>query len=260
LVLSWIDVGLNRIQNRVLAAGQPAVRSLLLLSRRIVKALAVMTIGLLILNSLGFNLSVVLAGLGIGGLAIALAAQKTIENLFGGISVLSDKSLQVGDTCRVGEHVGQVEDIGLRSTAIRALDRKLVYIPNGVLATMQLENLSSRDKFRFNHVIGLRYETTPDQLRNVLAALRRLLYQHPNVENESARVRLLRFGAYSLDAELFAYVLAAGYLEFLGVQEDLLLRIMDIVSNSGTGFAFPSQTTYTASDRFSTEPRAPATG
>jgi MscS family membrane protein len=248
LLLTWIEVGASRFQRRLLAAGQTAMQSLFPLSRRILKALVVIVIGLLILKSLGANLSVALTGLGIGGLAVALAAQKTIENLFGGISVLSDKSIQVGDVCRLGEHVGQVEDIGLRSTAVRALDRRLIYVPNGVLAAMQLENLSRRDKFWFHHVIGLRYETSPSQLRYVLAELRLLLEQHPKVERGTHRVRFLRFGAYSLDAEVFAYIFIADYLEFLSVQEDLLLSIMDIVSASGTGLAFPSQTTYTAPD------------
>jgi len=157
--------------------------------------------------------------------------------------------MQVGDACRLGEQVGVVEDIGLRSTAVRALDRRLIYIPNGALAAMQLENLSRRDKFWFNHILGLRYETSPDQMRYVLAELRRLLDGRPQVESGTARVRFLRLGAYSLDVEVFAYILAADYAEFLRVQEELLLNIMDTVSACGTGFAFPSQTTYAARDQ-----------
>jgi MscS family membrane protein len=173
---------------------------------------------------------------------------ETIENLFGGI-IISDKPINVGDFCRAGEFLGTVEDIGLRSTRIRTLDRTVVAIPNGQLATMSLENFSMRDRIWLHHTVGLRYETTADQLRYVLAEIRRLLYAHPKVESESARTRFIRFAGSSLDVEIFAYVLTTDPRVFLAVQEDLLLRIMDIIEASGTSMAFPSQTAYIARDR-----------
>jgi MscS family membrane protein len=144
--------------------------------------------------------------------------------------------------------LGTVEDIGLRSTRIRTLSRTVVAIPNGQLAVMNIENYSVREKFWFHHMIGLRYETSADQLRYVLAEVRRMLHEHSKVDPADARIRFVGLGASSLDLEMFAYIKAAGMPEFLGIQEDLLLRIMDIVAKSGTGIAFPSQITYVARD------------
>jgi MscS family membrane protein len=176
--------------------------------------------------------------------AIAFAAQKTLENLFGGIMIISDKPIQVGDFCRAGEFLGVVEDIGLRSTRLRTVDRTIVSIPNGQLATMSLENFTLRDRIRFRHLIGLRYETAADQLRNVLDGIYRLLREHSRVDSQDARVRFVGFGSSSLDVEILAYILTTDFTVFLGIQEELLLRIMDIIEASGTAVALPSQTTY----------------
>lgn len=199
---------------------------------------------LYVCHGLGFNITAILAGLGVGGLAIALAGQKTIENLFGGISVILDQPVRVGDFCRFGDKTGTVEDIGLRSTKIRSLDRTVIAVPNADFAHIQLENFSKRDKIRYCKTLGLRYETTPDQMRLVLLELKELLVSHPMVADDPARVRFVDFGAYSLDIEIFCYILTSDYNEFLMVAEDLNLRIMDIVSQCGCDFAFPSHTTY----------------
>jgi MscS family membrane protein len=196
----------------------------------------------------GINLTAVVAGLGVGGIAVAFAAQKTIENFFGGVFLVWDKPIRLGDFCRTAEHVGTVEHIGLRSTLIRTLNRTVVSIPNGQLSTVSIENFALRDRFLFKHTLNLRYETTADQLRYLLAQIRELLYQHPRVDSTTARIRFVAFGQSSLDAEIFAYVLEKDYETFLAVQEDLLLRIMDLVESSGSGFAFPSQTLYMSKD------------
>jgi len=139
-------------------------------------------------------------------------------------------------------------DVGLRSMQLRTVDRSVVYVPNGTLATMEVENLSRRDKFLFKPVVGLRYETTLEQLQRVATDIKASLTTDARVEHETLRVRLVRFGAYSLDVEVFAYVKAADYPSFLGVQEELLMRIMGIVKYAGTGLAFPSQTMYVRTD------------
>jgi MscS family membrane protein len=190
----------------------------------------------------------VLAGLGIGGLAIALAAQKTLENLFGGVSVLADEVIRVGDTCRFGDRVGTIEDISLRSTRIRTTERTELSIPNGALAAMNVENLTRRDKILFNPTLGVRYETSADQLRYLLAEVRRMLYEHPKVESESARIRFANFDNSALSLEIFSYVLTPDFAEFTVIREDLLLRIMDLVRKSGSDFAFPSRTLYMTRD------------
>jgi MscS family membrane protein len=222
--------------------------SIVELGRKLSKILVV-TAGIVVIFYIaGINIAAVLTGLGIGGIAIAFAAQKTLENLFGGIMIISDQPIRVGDFCRAGDYLGTVENIGLRSTRIRTLKRTVVSVPNGQLALMSLENFTMRDKVWFHHTLRLRYETTADQLRYVLAEIRKMLYEHPKVESYSARIRFTGFGNSSLDLEIFAYALEKEYEPFLHVQEDLLLRIMDIVEASGSGFAFPSQTAYIGKD------------
>jgi MscS family membrane protein len=193
----------------------------------------------LILRSLGIELTAVIAGLGIGGIAIAFAAQKTIENLFGTVMVVTDEAIQVGDYCQAGAIEGRVDSIGLRSTRIRTLDRALVSIPNGQLAAMSIGNLARRDKFLFRHNIRLRYETTAEQLRHVLAEIRKMMSERGQLESASIRTRLIRFGDNSLELEAFAYVLTDDAEVFLEIQEELLLRIIDIVEASGTAVALP---------------------
>ena len=187
----------------------------------------------LILRSMGFELTAVIAGLGIGGIAFAFAAQKTIENLFGTVMVVADEAIQVGDYCQAGTIEGRVESIGLRSTQIRTLDRALVSVPNGQLAATSIGNLARRDKFLFRHSIRLGHETTPDQVRHVLAEIRKMMLEQAKLEPETVKTRLIRFGDASLELEAFAYVSTRDQGAFLDIQEELLLRIMDIVEASG---------------------------
>ena len=162
---------------------------------------------------------------------------------------MADQPIRVGDFCRFGDvKVGTVEEIGVRSTRIRTLDRTIVTIPNSEFAEIQLENFAARDQMRLYTMMGLRYETTPDQLRHVLAELRRLLAAHPLVTEAPRRVRFVGFGAHSLDLEVFAYIAVNDWNEFLKIREDIYLRMMDVVRESGTGFAFPSQTLYLGRD------------
>ncbi|MGB9234978.1 MAG: mechanosensitive ion channel family protein, partial [Terriglobales bacterium] len=186
--------------------------------------------------------------LGIGSIAIALAAQKTLENLFGGISVLADEVIRVGDYCRFGDRTGTVEDISLRSTRVRTDDRTQLSIPNGAVAAMNVENFSRRDKFLFNPSLSVRPETSPDQLRYLLAEIRRLLYEHPKIDADTADIRLTGFGASALTLAITGYVPTRNFNEFAAIREDLLLRIMEIVRRSGSALAVPSQTLYLGRD------------
>jgi len=244
-VIQW---SLHRVRNRALARGHAGTGSLMLLGERILKAVIFCVGVLAVLGNLGFNMSTALAGLGIGGLAIGFGAQKTIENLFGGVSVLGDEVFRVGDVCRFGDRTGVVEDIGLRSTRIRTDERTLVAIPNGTVATINLENLSRRDKILFKTNLGLRLESKPDHIRYVLAEIRRLLYSHPKVETKTVRVRLTEIAGSSLTVEVVAYILTRDFNEFAAVREDLLLRMMDVMEDSGGGLALPSQTLYLSRD------------
>jgi MscS family membrane protein len=220
----------------------------MLLGERIIKAVVFVMAAFAILGALGFNMTTALAGLGIGGLAIGFGAQKTIENLFGGVSVLGDEVIRVGDVCRFGDRTGTVEDIGLRSTRVRTEERTLLAIPNGTVATINVENLSRRDKILFKATFGFRPETTADHMRFILAEIRKLFYSHPKIESSSVRVRLIEIASSALNVEFLSYVMTQDFNEFAAVREDLLLRMMDIVEESGTGFALPSQTLYLGRD------------
>jgi MscS family membrane protein len=239
---------LQRLRVRAVLAGRTGTGSLMLLGQRLLKAVIVIITVFAVLSVLGFNMTTALAGLGIGGIAIAFAAQKTLENLFGGVSVLADEVIRVGDVCRFGDRTGTVEDISLRSTRVRTPDRSELSIPNGSLATMNVENLSRRDKILFNTTLGLRGETSSNQLRYVIAQVRRLFYEHAKVETSTARIRFVGIDEGVLSLEVFCYVLTRDVPEFLAIREDLLFRIMDIVDASGTSFASPSRTLYLGRD------------
>jgi MscS family membrane protein len=244
-VIRWF---LQRVRNRALARGHSGTGSLMLLGERIIKAIVVVMALFLILGVLGFNLSTALAGVGIGTLAVGFGAQQTIANLFGGVSVLGDEVIRVGDVCKFGDRTGTVEDIGLRSTRVRTEERTLLAIPNGTVATINVENLSRRDKLLFKTVLGLHSETSPDQVRDVLAQMREILKNHPKIEASTARVRLTEVTTSAINIELVCYVLTRDFDEFATAREDLLLRIMKFVEDSGTNLASASQTLYLSGD------------
>ena len=248
LLLRVVDMLAREAQWRFASRGNPAAASVVPLGRRTLKVVVGMLAAIVVLQNFGLNVTGFLAGLGVVGLAAALAAQKSLEHFFGGLMLIADRPVQVGDFCRFGDRVGTIEDIGLRSTRVRTLDRTVLSIPNGEFASLPLENFMRRDRIWLSATLGLRYETSPDQLRHVLVQLKRLLLAHPKVDPDPARVRFVGFGAYSLDLEIFAYVRTTDWAEFLAVREDVYLRMMDVVAASGTGFAFPSQTIYAGKD------------
>jgi MscS family membrane protein len=247
----WLLTRVTRaISSRVAASlssrGMYAERSILTLLRRFVEVTIFVLVLLIVLHGLGFDVSTALAGVGIGTLALGLGAQKTFENMFGGISLLFDKVIQVGDMCMVNGQLGVVEDIGLRSTRFRTLERTMLSVPNGTMATVVLENLRFRDKFLLQQVIRLRYQLSPDQIRLVLQQINKILRESPKVEDTSARVRLLRFGEYGLEIEVFCYILDGEYAAYLATQEGLLLTIMDTLEKAGDVVALAPQATFVA--------------
>jgi MscS family membrane protein len=252
-VVRMVTVVSRLIQLRMAERGNAVGISAIPLVRRVVNALIVLVALVLVISNLGVNMTGIIAGLGVGGLAVALAAQKSLENLFGGITLIMDQPVHVGDFCRFGDKVGTVEDIGLRSTRIRTLDRTMVTIPNAEFSSMQIENYARRDRIGFSLTIGVRYETRPDQLRYLLIELKRMLLAHPKIDPDPARVRFTGFGVNSLDITIFAYVRTTDHTEFLAVREDVLLRILEVVETAGTGFAFPSQTVYGNTEGFDPE-------
>ena len=237
-----------RITKKLTLSGRMAERSVVSLGRRVLEVLAFIVIGLIALSALGVNVTAALAGLGIGGLAIGLGAQKTFENLLGGISILTDKALLIGDSCRIGDQRGTVEDIGLRSTKLRTEERTVVTIPNGTVASAVLENFRQRDKILFRQLIRLRYDLAPDHIRYALQELRASLKENNRIEDATARVRLLRFGDAGIEVECYAYVLVRDFAEFLAIQESVLLSLVDTLERTGAAVAFPSQATLITKD------------
>jgi MscS family membrane protein len=218
--------------------------SVLPLGRQILKLSVFLFAILAVISAWGYNTSTILAGLGVGGLAVALAAQKTIENLFGGISVIGDRPVLVGDVCHFGNQTGTVTHIGLRSTRIRTADRTIISIPNGQFSSMALENISLRDKIWFHPTLSLRRDATSGQLLEVLSSVREILKAHPKAETGDLPVRFVGVGPYSLDVEVTAYIKTVDYDEFLALQQDLLLRMLQAVEKSGTALAVPLQESF----------------
>ena len=199
-------------------------------------------------KALGLPVFSLIAGLGVGGLAVALAIRPTLENLVGGMILYSDRTVRVGDLCKFKDHVGFVERIGVRSISVRALDQTLISVPNARFAEMEIISWADCDKRLIASTIGLRYETDPDQLRYILAKTREMFHAHPKIDKNTVRVRFAGYGASSLDIDIRVYALTREWDEFYAIREDVLLRINDIVRNSGSGFAFPSRTLYVRQD------------
>jgi MscS family membrane protein len=250
LAARLVDLALDRLRATMLARHRSFSSSVLPLISRLVKLSVLLLAIAAVLSEWGYNAAALLAGLGVGGIAIALAAQKTIENFFGGVSVISDRPVSVGDFCKVGDRMGTIEDIGLRSTRFRTLDRTVVSVPNAQFSSMTLENFEKRDKMLFHVTLNLRRDSTPDQVRTVLNSISRILVSHPAVEPGALPVRFVGVGTYSLDIEIFVYVLTRSGDEFLRIQQDLLLKILDAVKEAGTALALPTQ----ASIDYSTNP------
>ena len=201
------------------------------------------------LEQQGITLLPLIAGFGVGGLALGLAGRTTAENMISGMYMLVHRPVGVGDFCRFsGDQLGTVKSIGLRATRIQGLDRTVTSVPNAEFSKGLLVNISERDLILLRKTIRLRYETTPEQLRYLLSKLREMLLAHPKLLSDPMRVRFLNLGDYSLDVEIFVYADTRVNAEFLGIQEDVLLRVMDIVKEAGTDFAFPSQTAYLSRD------------
>jgi MscS family membrane protein len=237
-VLRLLDVLADDYRQRFRSRGQGQAGAMLQLAHRTAKIAALGIAAMMVLDNAGVKVTALLAGVGLGGIAIALAAQKSIENLFGGITLYLDRPVRVGQFCRFGERLGEVEEIGLRSTRLRTPDRTLVTVPNAEFANLQLENFGLRDKIWFHPTLALRSNTPPDRLRAILAALRGLLEKQDEIERESARVRVVGFGPYSINIEMSAYVLTDSLDDYTAIAESLYLAVVDVLAEHKSGIAF----------------------
>lgn len=258
LLMRLVDFVVQRAGTNLERKGLGGTRVLLMPVARLMKFVALAGAVLLWLDNAGYKVTTLLAGLSISGVAVALASQKSLENLFGAVTLFTSRPVKVGDFCRFGNEIGTVEEIGLRATRIRTLDRTVITVANAEFANLHLDNFSARDRFWYHPTLQLRYETTPDQIRYILVEVRKMLYAHPKILAEPLHVRFKSFGQYSLDVEVFAYIGVTDYTESLEVAEDLNLRIMDIVSSAGSDFAFPSEVQYSLAGKPLDEERAKA--
>lgn len=249
-ILVWaalraIDVTTSRMTTAAWAARRPASRALLSLLGRIAKVIVIVIAGIGFLGAVGLPVASLLAGLGIGGIALAFGAQKTVENLFGAVAIGVDQPLREGDFVKIeNEVMGTVETVGLRSTRIRTLDRTIVTMPNGKLADMRVETYAVRDRIRFHTVVGLTYGTTAEQLRAVLAGFDRVLREHKAVVPDEIVVRFSNLGPSSLDIDVAAQFKTTEMKDFRIWREEVLISFMEVVEQAKSSFAFPTQTVH----------------
>ena len=237
------DQAVNRARTQHLGG-----ESILIVVQRLTHVVMLVIAFVAALALLGLNVKTTLAGLGIGGLAIALAAQKTLENLIGGVSLLMDNAVHIGDFCEIGGRQGTVEDIGLRSLKLRTLSQNLLVVPNGSLSQMQFENMQARPKLLIDTTFTLRIETKVGQLRLVLDRVQRMVNEHPSIESGTSRVRLNNFAGAAFELELVAYANTGDLVQFTAIRQELILKLADIVEAVGAQFAGPTQLTYLAAD------------
>jgi len=246
LIARLADRGFEHEVNRRRNTGRGG-ESILLLVQRFNRIVLLIIAFVAALALLGVNVKTTLAGLGIGGLAIALGAQKTLENIIGGVSLLMDKAVHAGDFCEIGGKLGTVEDIGLRSLKVRTLDQNLLVVPNSALAQMQFQNMKARPKLLISQNFSLRIETRAEQLRYVLEGVQRMLDQHPLVES-GARIRVADVSSAAFNIELWAYIKIGDWAQFTGIRQEVILKIVEIIEASGTRFAAPTRLTYVSGD------------
>ena len=263
ITLVWVVwLTANQVAEMIIAS--PRIKpegldaSLLRLVARTIGVLAALVLLFKMLDYLGVPVAGLVTGAGVGGIAIALAAKSTLENFMGALNLFADRPVRVGDLCRYDDDVtpgwrpiGRIESIGLRSTKVRHLDRSLITIPNADFAQLKIVNFNGCDRMLLTATLGLRYETTDDQLRFLLASLRELLHAHPSTihtADDPVRVRFVGFGDFSLNVSIRVYIRTKTRNEFLAIQEDILLRAKKLVEQAGTGFAFPSSTVYLGRD------------
>ena len=234
-----VDLIISRLADHMKRSGQQDAVVLLKPAATAIKLTIVMIAIVSWMDNLGYQMTTILAGLGVGGVAVALAAQKSLENLIGSITIYMSQPVHVGDFCKFGDTLGTVEEIGLRATQLRTLARTVVHIPNALFASGAIENLTQRDKILYRTRLRLSYNDTPEQVRQVLTKIRELIDGHEFIDEENSRVRFLEFGEYAQELELYVYIKTMDFAEYLGHVEDVNLRINDIVESAGAHLTVP---------------------
>lgn len=218
------------------------------LLRKTAKVLVGLMAFLLAAQNLGYSISGLLAGLGLGGFAFALAAKDTIANLFGGVTILIDRPFRVGDWVTFNGTDGVIEEIGLRSTRIRTFAKTLTSVPNQTLANATIENHSLMPKRRIKMNVGVTYDATPDQMRSLVERVEGMLVAKPGIDQDFMLVKFTTFGASSLDLFVYCFTATTDWTEHLQMRQEVNLAVMDIVAELGLAIAFPTQTVHVVRD------------
>jgi MscS family membrane protein len=232
-LINLVELFLARVDSFLDPRQRVVSHSLIYLGRRATRVIIVVVAAIMVLNNWGFNMTTIIAGLGVGGIAVALAAQQTIANVFGGISVIGDHPVMVGDFGNFGGLQGTVEDSGMRSTRIRTLTRTMVSIPNSSFASMNLENFSLRDKILFNPTLQIKRATSRDQLTRCMSALEELLKKDKRVEVGPSPLRISGLTAAAFALEIFAYVVTPDVNDYYKVEADLFVEINETLAQQG---------------------------
>jgi MscS family membrane protein len=244
LLISVVNLVAEAGKRNSVARGLQHRIAVIVLAKRLFKIIAAFIVLMVLLREAGVNISAMLAGLGIGGIALALAAQNTLADLFGGISIISRETIRVGDYCRLADQLGFVEDIGLSSTRLRTQDRTVIWIPNAKAAQLASENFSLRDNFLFHHTLSLRFDMSQPHIERVLADVGALIASDDSTQPHTSRVNLIGLQGASYQIEIVAYIPAPDYNSFIGRQQDLLLRVLSALSEAGGRLAFPTTATF----------------
>lgn len=240
----FVDMIMYQIAERMKRQGHTDA-VVLLRPAKTVSKLTLIIIGCITwLDNMGYEVTTLIAGLGVGGVAVAFAAQRSLENLLGSIMIYTSQPVHVGDFCKFGDKLGVVEEIGLRATQLRTLERTVVHIPNAKFSTDIIENLTQRDKILYRTRLRLSLQTTAKQMQEVLDNIRELISRHENIDEESSRVRFLEYGEYAQEIELYVYIKTRDFIEYLQHREDINLCIKDILEKTSSQLVVPANTTY----------------
>jgi MscS family membrane protein len=239
-----VDVFMQVLLERPWAADNASARSLFEVAGNFLKGAIAIGGVVSTIAAFGYPVATALAGLGIGGLALAFGAQKTIENLFGSVALATDQPCRVGDFVKIDDALGTIERIGTRSTRIRTLDRTVITIPNGRLADMRIETFAARDRIRFATVVGVVYATTDGQMRRILAGMEQVLRAHPMIWADTVVVRFAGFGESALQIEVMCWFRTTDFDEFRACRQEVLFGFMTVVLEAGSSFAFPTRTVH----------------
>jgi MscS family membrane protein len=212
--------------------------------RKSLKIFVVLLAVIMVIQNLGYSISGLLASLGIGGLAVALAAKDTLSNIFGSMMIILDRPFKIGDWVKGGDMEGTIEEIGFRSTKIRTFAQTLITVPNSIIANMPLDNFSRMPKRRIKLTVGVTYDTSPDQMSAAVEKIRTLLRTHPAIDQDFFLVNFTDFGASSLDIMVYCFTTTTVWGDYLDARQEINLKIMEILEGMGLEIAFPSRTVY----------------